>query len=415
MLAEIITIGDEILIGQIVDTNSAFISKELNKAGVQVYQITSIQDDREHILEALSEAKKRVQLVLVTGGLGPTKDDITKQTFCEFLSDHLVENTSVKENIIEIFRKHLKREPSHSNLLQAMVPSKAQILQNKHGTAPGMWMEKDGVVFVSMPGVPYEMKHLLTEQVLPKVLKQFKRPHIYHKTLLTYGQGESIIAERILSWENELPLSIKLAYLPSLGRVRLRLSSKGENKTVIEEGVNAQMERLSVILSDIAVGFEDENSIEERIASLLVKKNQTLSLAESCTGGSIAREITSHAGASAFFKGSIIPYATHLKSEILGVDPQLIEKYSVVSIPVAEAMAFHSQKLFNTDYSVSTTGIAGPTKGDGKDEVGTVCIAVATPSKVVSEKFSFGNAREKVIGKATNKAFEMLLKEILKN
>jgi len=415
MLAEIITIGDEILIGQIVDTNSAFISKELNKAGVQVYQITSIQDDREHILEALSEAKKRVQLVLVTGGLGPTKDDITKQTFCEFLSDHLVENTSVKENIIEIFRKHLKREPSHSNLLQAMVPSKAQILQNKHGTAPGMWMEKDGVVFVSMPGVPYEMKHLLTEQVLPKVLKQFKRPHIYHKTLLTYGQGESIIAERILSWENGLPLSIKLAYLPSLGRVRLRLSSKGENKTVIEEGVNAQMERLSVILSDIAVGFEDENSIEERIASLLVKKNQTLSLAESCTGGSIAREITSHAGASAFFKGSIIPYATHLKSEILGVDPQLIEKYSVVSIPVAEAMAFHSQKLFNTDYSVSTTGIAGPTKGDGKDEVGTVCIAVATPSKVVSEKFSFGNAREKVIGKATNKAFEMLLKEILKN
>ncbi len=415
MLAEIITIGDEILIGQIVDTNSAYISKELNNAGVQVYQITSIQDDREHILEALNEAKKRVQLVLVTGGLGPTKDDITKETFCEFLGDHLVENASVKQNIIDIFQKHLKREPLPSNLRQAMVPSTAIILQNKNGTAPGMWMEKDGVVFVSMPGVPYEMKHLLSGQVLPKVLKQFKRPYIYHKTLLTYGQGESVIAMRIERWENELPSHIKLAYLPSLGRVRLRLLSKGENKTALKNEVDAQMKKLSTLLDDIAVGFEDENSIEERIGELLVKKNQTLSLAESCTGGSIATAITSNPGSSAYFKGSIIPYATHLKSEILGVDKQLIEKYSVVSIPVAEAMARHSRQLFTTDYAIATTGIAGPTKGDGNDDIGTVCIAVATPTTVVSEKFSFGNAREKVIGKATNKAFEMLLKEILKN
>tara|TARA_R110002072_G_scaffold1587_1_gene13333 strand:- start:130532 stop:131779 length:1248 start_codon:yes stop_codon:yes gene_type:complete len=415
MLAEIITIGDEILIGQIVDTNSAFISKELNKAGVQVYQITSIQDERQHILEALSEAKKRVQLVLVTGGLGPTKDDITKETFCEFFDDYLVEDASVKQNIIDIFHTHLKRDPLPANLDQALVPSTATILQNKNGTAPGMWMEKDGVVFVSMPGVPYEMKHLLTEQVLPKVLTKFKRPFIYHKTLLTYGQGESIIAQRISHWEDALPSHIKLAFLPSLGRVRLRLSSKGINENELHREVDAQMQELLDILEDIAVGFEDEHTIEERIGILLAEKHQTLSLAESCTGGTIAEKITSHPGASVYFRGSIIPYATQLKSEILGVDPKLIEKYNVVSIPVAEAMATHAQKLFTTHYAVATTGIAGPTKGDGEDEVGTVCIAVATPSGIISEKFSFGNNREKVIGKATSKAFEMLLKEILKN
>lgn len=415
MLAEIITIGDEILIGQIVDTNSAFISKELNKAGVQVYQITSIQDERQHILEALSEAKKRVQLVLVTGGLGPTKDDITKETFCEFFDDHLVEDASVKQNIIDIFHTHLKRDPLPANLDQALVPSTATILQNKNGTAPGMWMEKDGVVFVSMPGVPYEMKHLLTEQVLPKVLTKFKRPFIYHKTLLTYGQGESIIAQRISHWEEALPPHIKLAFLPSLGRVRLRLSSKGINEGQLHREVDAQMQELLDILEDIAVGFEDEHTIEERIGILLAEKHQTLSLAESCTGGAIAEKITSHPGASVYFRGSIIPYATQLKSEILGVDPKLIEEYNVVSIPVAEAMATHAQKLFTTHYAVATTGIAGPTKGDGEDEVGTVCIAVATPSGIISEKFSFGNNREKVIGKATSKAFEMLLKEILKN
>lgn len=415
MLAEIITIGDEILIGQIVDTNSAFISKELNKAGVQVYQITSIQDERQHILEALSEAKKRVQLVLVTGGLGPTKDDITKETFCEFFDDHLVEDASVKQNIIDIFHTHLKRDPLPANLDQALVPSTATILQNKNGTAPGMWMEKDGVVFVSMPGVPYEMKHLLTEQVLPKVLTKFKRPFIYHKTLLTYGQGESIIAQRISHWEEALPPHIKLAFLPSLGRVRLRLSSKGINEGQLHREVDTQMQELLDILEDIAVGFEDEHTIEERIGILLAEKHQTLSLAESCTGGAIAEKITSHPGASVYFRGSIIPYATQLKSEILGVDPKLIEEYNVVSIPVAEAMATHAQKLFTTHYAVATTGIAGPTKGDGEDEVGTVCIAVATPSGIISEKFSFGNNREKVIGKATSKAFEMLLKEILKN
>jgi nicotinamide-nucleotide amidase len=296
-----------------------------------------------------------------------------------------------------------------------MVPSKATVLNNLHGTAPGMWMEKDEVVFISLPGVPYEMKHLLQEEVLPRVIKRFNRPFIYHKTLLTYGLGESAIAERIANWENELPENIKLAYLPSLGKVRLRLSSSGNNESVLRESIDSRMEILSEMLSDIAIGYEDETSIVGRIAHILNQKKQTLSLAESCSGGAIAEQITSEAGASSFFLGSIVPYKTELKTQILGVPSSLIEEYTVVSIEVAESMAVNCCKLFSTDYAVATTGIAGPTKGDGVDEVGTVCIAIASPRGIVSEKFSFGNDRFRVIEKTINKAFEMLLKEISKN
>tara|TARA_R100000306_G_scaffold7511_4_gene10167 strand:- start:15688 stop:16935 length:1248 start_codon:yes stop_codon:yes gene_type:complete len=415
MLAEIITIGDEILIGQIVDTNSAYISKQLNHIGVQVYQITSIQDDRQHILNALEDARKRVDIVLVTGGLGPTKDDITKETFCEYFEDSLVESAEVLQNIKDIFSKYIKKEPLAANLKQAMVPSKAEVLQNPHGTAPGIWMEKFNTVFVSMPGVPFEMKHILTEEVFPRIIKKYNRPHIYHKTLLTYGLGESAVAERIEDWENNLPKNIKLAYLPSLGRVRLRLSSTGKDKEALQKAVNTKMESLSKLLDDIAVGFEDETSIVERVASLLQQKKQTLSLAESCTGGSVVKEITAVPGASTYLRGSIVPYETSQKVSVLGVDQQLIDKHTVVSAPVAEAMATQAINLFKTDYAVATTGIAGPTKGDGKDEVGTVFIAIASPKGMISQKFSFGNNRERVIIKATNKAFEMLLKEILKN
>lgn len=415
MLAEIITIGDEILIGQIVDTNSAFISKELNQIGVKVFQITSIQDDKQHILTALEDAMNRVDLVLVTGGLGPTKDDITKQTFCEFFDDTLVENEEVLQNIKNIFSTYIKRPPLAANLQQAMVPSKATVLTNEHGTAPGMWLEKENTVFVSMPGVPYEMKALLLNEVLPRVIKKFNRPHIYHKTLLTYGKGESEIQEHIASWENALPDDIKLAYLPSLGRVRLRLSATGFDEHMLKDRVNAQMDIVHDLLQDIAVGYEDETSIVARIAALLVQKEQTLSLAESCTGGTIARQITAKPGASAFFRGSIIPYETGKKVSILGIDEALIKEHSVVSAAVAEAMATRSRALFGTDYAVATTGIAGPTKGDADDEVGTVFIAIGSPSGVFAQQFSFGNARERVITKATNKAFELLLKEILKN
>ncbi|MDC8001945.1 competence/damage-inducible protein A [Aequorivita todarodis] len=415
MLAEIITIGDEILIGQIVDTNSAYISKELNKVGVKVYQITSVQDERAHILQAFEDAKKHADLVIITGGLGPTKDDITKQTLCDFFGDTLIEDQSVVENVKQLFKKYQLSKPLPANFQQAMVPSEATILMNHYGTAPGMWMEKDEVVFVSLPGVPYEMKHLLQQEVLPRVVKRFNRPHIYHKTLLTYGLGESAIAERIADWENSLPENIKLAYLPSLGKVRLRLSSTGNDENALRESIDSRMEILSEMLSDIAIGYEDETSIVGRIAHILNQKKQTLSLAESCTGGAIVEQITAQAGASSFFTGSIIPYKTELKTTILGVPASLIAEFSVVSIPVAESMALNCCKLFNTDYAISTTGIAGPTKGDAVDEVGTVCIAIASPRGVVSEKFNFGNDRFRVIEKTINKAFEMFLKEISKN
>ena len=415
MQAEIITIGDEILIGQIVDTNSAFLSKELNKIGVHVFQITTVQDDRDHILEALSEAASRVDLVLVTGGLGPTKDDITKLTFCEYLGDEMVENPEVLTHIHHLFKTYFGKEPRPANLHQAMVPSSATILQNDHGTAPGMWMEKDGVVYMSMPGVPYEMKRLFTEKVIPRIMERFNRPFIYHKTLLTYGLGESAIAERITDWEDRLPKGIKLAYLPSLGRVRLRLSGKGEQEDALKMQVDGLMDELWQLNKDIAVGFEEETSIDRRIGELLVQKGQTLSLAESCTGGAITEEITQHAGASAFYRGSLVPYATELKTTILGVPEELIDRYNVVSTQVAEAMAVGAKTLFGSDYAVATTGIAGPSKGDGEDEVGTVCIAVAKPEGVVVERFMFGKARERVIRKAVNKALEMLLTEIVKN
>ncbi|QAA83176.1 competence/damage-inducible protein A [Aequorivita sp. H23M31] len=415
MLAEIITIGDEILIGQIVDTNSAYISKELDRIGVKVYQITSVQDNREHILKSFEVANERVNLVIVTGGLGPTKDDITKQTFCDFFEDELVDNPEVGENIRQLFKKFHLNLPLEANLLQAKVPSKATVLMNYHGTAPGMWMEKDGTVFVSLPGVPFEMKRLLMEEVLPKIEKRFDRPFIYHKTLLTYGLGETAIVERIADWENSLPTDLNLAYLPSLGKVRLRLSSSGTNKREVVESVNRQMETLEGLLSDIAIGFEDETSMVEQIGKMLMAQNKFLSIAESCTGGRIASEITRYPGISSFFRGGVIPYETSYKTKILGIPSELIEKYNVVSIPVAEAMAIKSNELFQSDYSISTTGIAGPTKGDGDDEIGTVCIAIATPSGVVSEKFQFGNDRFRVIEKTANKAFEMLRKEILKN
>lgn len=415
MLAEIVTIGDEILIGQIVDTNSAYISKELNKIGVGVYQITSVQDARSHILQALSNAKEHADLVILTGGLGPTKDDVTKETFCDFFNDTLVEAPAIVANIEQLFKKYRLGKPLPANILQALVPSKATVLMNHHGTAPGMWMEDGGTVFVSLPGVPYEMKHLLQEEVLPRVIKRFNRPHIYHKTLLTYGMGECAIAERIADWENDLPEHIKLAYLPSLGKVRLRLSSTGIDEKSLRQGIDSRMKVLSQMLSDIAIGYEDETSIVGRIAHILTQKNETLSLAESCSGGAIAEKITAEAGVSSFFIGSIIPYKTELKTKILGVPSSLIAEFSVVSIEVAERMAKNCRELFETDYAIATTGIAGPTKGDGNDEVGTVCIAIASPSGIASEKFSFGNDRYRVIEKTVNKAFEMLLKEISKN
>lgn len=415
MFAEIITIGDEILIGQIIDTNSAYIASELNKVGIQVLQITSVQDEKNHILEAFANAKNRADVVLITGGLGPTKDDITKHTFCEFFEDILVLNEDALCNVNELFEKHLKRIPNELNKQQALIPSKAIALKNSFGTAPGMWMEKDNTVFVSMPGVPFEMKGLMQNEVLPRLQARFKRPFIVHKTILTTGMGETAIAEIIEDWENALPADIKLAYLPSLGRVRLRLSTKGANESALHAAISNQVKSLEHLIGNIIVGYDDETSTEEVIAKLMTDRKLTLSLAESCTGGQIAKQITAMEGASAYFRGGIVTYATDTKTKILGVAKELIDRHTVVSAPVAEAMALGAQKLYGSHYAVSTTGIAGPTKGDAVEEVGTVFISIATPTGIFSEKFNFGNERNKVIKSAANTAFVLLRKEILKN
>ncbi len=415
MKAEIITIGDEILIGQIVDSNSAYIAKSLNNIGISVYQITSVQDDRIHILKALKSAQKRVDFVLMTGGLGPTKDDITKTTLAEYFEDTLVQNTKVVEHIKNLWKKYIKQPLLQVNLDQALVPSKATVLMNNSGTAPGLWMEKDGTVFISMPGVPFEMKALMRNEVLPRLSKTFKLPFILHKTILTYGLGESVIADRISDWENQLPNSIKLAYLPNLGRVRLRLSSKGFDKAKVQTDIQAQIDTLLPQISDIFVGFEDNNSIEQIIGKQLVKMGKTLSVAESCTGGKIASKFTAHAGASAYFLGSVVAYDSSVKRHILGVTSASIQRHSVVSAEVVEAMAIGVQKQFNSDYAIATTGNAGPTKGDSNAEVGTVYIAIATPKTVYSQHFVFGKQRERVVTKAVNMALTMMQKEIFKN
>ena len=413
MQAEIITIGDEILIGQIVDTNSAFIAQQLNKIGVSVYQITSVQDDKEHIIKSLKEAEDNADIIVVTGGLGPTKDDITKKTIAEYFNDTLVRNDDVTENI-KLLWENFNQVPSQVNLDQALVPSKAKVLMNTFGSAPGMWIEKGGKVFISLPGVPYEMKGLIENEVIPKLQQAYKFPFIQHKTILTYGLGESNLAARIEEWEDNLPSFIKLAYLPSLGKVRLRLTAKASDKSLIEAEIEKQVALLLPQIKDIFVGFEEDESIEAIIGKQLIRLNKTIATAESCTGGKIAESITANTGASHYFKGSVVSYATEAKIDVLKVDEALINKFSVVSSEVAEAMATSVLKLFNVDYAIATTGNAGPTKGDADAEVGTVYIAIATKTKVYSEVFNFGNHRIKVINKAVNKAFEMLQKEILK-
>ena len=414
MNAEIITIGDEILIGQIVDTNSVFISKELNKIGVSVYQISSIQDDRQHILNALEEASSRADIILITGGLGPTKDDITKHTLCEYFNDTLVENKDVLNHVEHLFENYVKQQILDSNRMQALAPSKATVLHNQFGTAPGIWIEKDNKVYVSMPGVPYEMKGLIESEVIPRLQQKYKRPFILHKTVLTYGLGESIIADKIEDWETNLPKFIKLAYLPSLGKVRLRLTAKGDDEEILKTEIERQIVSLHKLIGDIIFGYEGEDSIEQEIGKLLATKNATLSLAESCTGGLIASRFTANPGASSYFVGGMVTYATQSKEALLGIDMAFITKYGVVSEAVAKEMADKVKQKFNSEYSISVTGVAGPTKGDSKQEVGTVFIGVSSPEETKVHKFNFGNHREKTTRKAVNKALELLLKDLQK-
>ncbi|WP_268224279.1 competence/damage-inducible protein A [Sinomicrobium oceani] len=415
MQAEIITIGDELLIGQIIDTNSAYIASELNKIGISVYQITSVQDEKQHILKTLEEARHRAEVIIITGGLGPTKDDVTKHVLCEFFGDTLVKDKEVLQHIEELFARHINTPISDLNRGQAMVPSSAKILMNRYGTAPGMWLEKEGTVYISLPGVPYEMEQLIQAEVLPRLQQVYSRPYILHRTIITYGMGESDIANTIAAWEDALPAFIRLAYLPQVGKVRLRLTGKGPDKEHIDKAVEEEVKKLYALIGDIIYDIEHDDPLEVLVGKALAGKRQTLATAESCTGGKIAEQLTAVPGASGYFRGGIVSYATAVKVDVLGVPQHLIAEHTVVSAEVAGAMAARAQQVFGADYAISTTGNAGPEKGDSDADIGTVYIGIATPDSVYVEKFNFGNLREKVINKAVNKGLEMLWKEILKN
>ena len=375
----------------------------------------SISDNKHHILDTFNKLQNAVDLVIITGGLGPTKDDITKKTFCDYFEDQLVVNEAVLQHVTQLIEGFYKRTITQINKDQALVPSKCTVLHNQVGTAPGMWMKKENTVFISLPGVPFEMKYLVENEIIPKVVREYKRPYILHKTILTYGQGESMVAERIENWEDNLPDFIKLAYLPNPGSVRLRLSARGTDKELLEQSIEENVNSLTKIIGDIIVGFDDGETLQTVVGQLLKQQNKTVSTAESCTGGMIAQLLTSVSGASNYFKGSVVSYATETKISVLGIPEEVIKEHSVVSAEVAQQMAINVKSMMKTDYAIATTGNAGPAKGDSNVAVGSVFIALATPNSIIVEEFNFGQPREKVIDRAVIKSLEMLRKEILKN
>ena len=413
MKAELISIGDEILIGQVINTNSVFLAKELNNIGLEIVQITTISDQKKAIIQSLNQARKRADIIILTGGLGPTKDDITKLTLCDYFNDHLIKNPEILAHIESIFEKNLTTPINDLNRAQANLPSKALLLHNHFGTAAGLWFSDKKNIFISLPGIPYEMKEILKKEVIPRIKKQFVLPSIYHKTILTYGLGESAIAERIKNWENNLPDKIKLAYLPSLGRVRLRLSIVGDNPENIRELVDSEIKSVIPLIEDIYYGTEEDKPIEVLIANKLKKKRQSLSCAESCTGGAIATRFTANEGASNFFVGTAVTYSLKSKIELLDVSKKLIKKNGEVSAPVVEAMARGAKKRFKSDFVISTTGNAGPQKGDKSKDIGTVFIGLATPTQIISFKYNMGNSRRRVIQKTVNQALEILYQALL--
>ena len=408
--AQIITIGDEILIGQIIDTNSAFISQRLNEAGIHVAKKTSVADKENEILVALEAALKESDVVLVTGGLGPTKDDITKAALCKFFGVALRFDEASYKNIESLFNDR-GREVTELNRKQAEVPENCKALPNLLGTAPGMWFEKDQAVLVSMSGVPLEMKAMMNESVIPLLNEKFKSPFIFHKNILTQGIAESLLAGMIEDWENRLPPDIKLAYLPSIGQVRLRLSASGNNKEDVTRRVNEQVELLKKIAGKFIYGYDDD-ALEKIIGDLLRKKNKTVCTAESCTGGFIAHKITSVPGSSGYFKGSVVAYANEVKESLLNVPPDLIQRHGAVSEEVVREMARNACAVFGTNFSIACSGIAGPDGGTDEKPVGTVWVAVAADSDVKTKLLKLGKGRMKVIEETSLNALNMLRKEI---
>ncbi len=411
MLAEIITIGDELLIGQVIDTNSAWISEQLNMTGIKVHQITSISDNQEHILQTLKEASTRVQLILITGGLGPTKDDITKQTLCKYFDTSLIFSEEAYTNVANLFY-HRGVAVTEINRQQAMVPANCKVLPNANGTAPCMWFEKDNCIYVSMPGVPFEMKAIMEQEVIPR-LQQQQNQVIIHRTILTEGVGESMLASIIETWEDTLPEFIKLAYLPQPGIVRLRLTAYGTDRNVLQEAINKAEKEIYPLAGKFIFGF-DNDTIESVVGNKLRQKGITLSTAESCTGGNIAQLITSIAGSSDYFKGSVVAYSNEIKERLLGVPHQTILDHGAVSEQTVVAMAEGIRERFATDYSIAVSGIAGPGGGTDEKPVGTTWIAVATPNGTIARKFLLGDHRGRNIRKASVAALNMLRGKLIK-
>ena len=411
MKAEIIGIGDEILIGQIVNTNAAWMGEELTRIGIEVVRNTVIADKREEIKTALEEAGHRADLVIMTGGIGPTKDDITKSTLAEYFGSKLVQDEMALERVQNILRGRI--EMNELNIAQAMIPDNCRAIPNHNGTASGMWFEKDGTQYISLPGVPYEMKSMMSDYILTALNEEFKLDAIVHQTLLVQGIAESQLAVLLEEYEDSLPPGIKLAYLPSPGRIRLRLTATGEDKAAVVGLVDQEMERLITFIPQGHIyGYGDEQ-LEILIGELLKEKNASLALAESCTGGTIAQLITSVPGSSAYFKGSVVAYSNEIKQEILGVDPASIENHGAVSREVVEQMAEGVRKRFGADYSIATSGIAGPDGGSKEKPVGTTWIAVSSAVSTVSEKYLLGDHRGRNITKASLTGLNMLRKLVI--
>jgi nicotinamide-nucleotide amidase len=412
MLAEIITIGDEILIGQTVDTNSAWMGHALNEVGVEVARITSVADREDAIVHGLNHLLPQTQLVLLTGGLGPTKDDLTKNVLTAYFETELAFHPLAYDNLERLFAQ-LGRQVSELNRLQAMLPVGARIYLNKLGTASGMHFERNGVHFISMPGVPYEMKHLMTDYVIPFIEREMETSPILHRTLLTTGSPESVLAERLDDFENQLPADIKLAYLPSPGLVKLRLTARG-HRAELEEDLEHRFAEMGKILADVVFGSEAE-SLEEIIGKMLLELGHTLGTVESCTGGAIARSITAIPGSSAYFRGGMIPYHGDLKQQLLHVPKEVMMEHGQVSEPVALQLAREGQRVLGTDWCISTTGIAGPTGATPEKPVGTVWIGIAGPGFAEARKFQFGNERGRNIQKTTLTALDILRKKLKKS
>ena len=412
MLAEIITIGDELLIGQVIDTNSAWMAEQLNMIGIKVHQITSISDNQDHILTTLKEASERVQLILITGGLGPTKDDITKLTLCKYFNTSLVFSETAYANVEKLFSAR-GVAVTDINRFQAMVPASCRVIANPNGTAPCMWFEKNGCIYVSMPGVPFEMKAIMEQEIIPQLLNKLNRV-IIHRTILTEGVGESYLASIIEPWEDTLPSFIKLAYLPQPGMVRLRLTAYGTDRNQLQEAINKAEKELYPYAGSFIFGF-DTDTMESVIGQLLREKGLTLSTAESCTGGNIAQLITSIAGSSDYFKGAIVAYSNEIKEQLLGVPHQMLVEYGAVSEQTVIAMAEGIRSRFKTDFAIAVSGIAGPGGGTDEKPVGTTWIAVATPTEIFTRKFMFGDHRGRNIRKASVAALNMLRGKLLSN